>query len=159
MKVIYTSNNSGGSWWLEDKDWLNLEKAGWFVEWGGEYFCHSKFSFTDPGDRPQPCKSEKECKGHRMFEKHSDMSEDDRWLGCLAKSASKEFDSIREALEEFEKITGQDVSDEGCNCCGAPHTFEADGTYISGDDCLEYLYETSDVGLTKRELLEKTKGK
>ena len=33
MKVEYDSNNSGGSWWLSDNDWLNLEKAGWTVHW------------------------------------------------------------------------------------------------------------------------------
>jgi len=32
-KVDYSSNNSGGSWWLSDKDWLALEEAGWEVEW------------------------------------------------------------------------------------------------------------------------------
>jgi hypothetical protein len=31
--VEYVSNNSGGSWWLEDKDWENLEAAGWIVDW------------------------------------------------------------------------------------------------------------------------------
>lgn len=29
----YSSNNSGGSWWLTDDDWQNLEKAGWKVAW------------------------------------------------------------------------------------------------------------------------------
>lgn len=33
MKVTYTSNNSGGSWWLNDEDWFALEKAGWVVDW------------------------------------------------------------------------------------------------------------------------------
>lgn len=33
MKVTYSSNNSGGSWWLADEDWLALEKAGWKIEW------------------------------------------------------------------------------------------------------------------------------
>lgn len=33
MKLEYTHNNSGGSWWLTDDDWRNLEKAGWTVEW------------------------------------------------------------------------------------------------------------------------------
>lgn len=31
--VEYDSNNSGGSWWLTDEDWHNLEAAGWDVEW------------------------------------------------------------------------------------------------------------------------------
>lgn len=35
MKPItkYSSNNSGGDWWLTDKDWHKLEKAGWKVDW------------------------------------------------------------------------------------------------------------------------------
>lgn len=36
-KVIrYSSNNSGGSWWLSDDDWKALEKAGWVVDWSEE---------------------------------------------------------------------------------------------------------------------------
>jgi hypothetical protein len=31
--VEYSSNNSGGSYWLKDEDWANLEKAGWEVQW------------------------------------------------------------------------------------------------------------------------------
>ncbi len=31
--VRYSSNNSGGSWWLDDVDWRALEAAGWEVEW------------------------------------------------------------------------------------------------------------------------------
>lgn len=31
--LTYSSNNSGGSWWLADDDWKNLEAAGWVVEW------------------------------------------------------------------------------------------------------------------------------
>lgn len=33
MKVTYSSNNSGGSFWLSDDDWRALEAAGWEVEW------------------------------------------------------------------------------------------------------------------------------
>lgn len=33
MKIEYRSNNSGGSWWLEEADWKALEAAGWDVEW------------------------------------------------------------------------------------------------------------------------------
>lgn len=34
MKYVeYRSNNSGGSWWLTDQNWLDLEKAGWEVRW------------------------------------------------------------------------------------------------------------------------------
>jgi hypothetical protein len=33
MKIIYSSNNSGGRWWLKDDDWYALEAAGWIVNW------------------------------------------------------------------------------------------------------------------------------
>ena len=32
MKVIYRSNNSGGEWWLQDKDWRALQDNGWELE-------------------------------------------------------------------------------------------------------------------------------
>lgn len=99
MKIKYSSNNSGGSWWLSDDDWKKLEAAGWSVEWKKE-----------------------------------------RWLGALAKSASKDFDSVGAAIREFEEVTGQQASDEGCNCCGAPHSFSWEGGYASGEDCLQHLY-------------------
>ena len=101
MKVEYSSNNSGGSWWLKKKDWLNLEKAGWTVEW-----------------------------------------KEDTFLGSDAMHCNKEFNTIREALEEFEEITGQDVGDNGCNCCGPPHSFSWDDEYASGSDLYPYLYGT-----------------
>lgn len=27
----YSSNNSGGSWWLTDQNWKDLEASGWVV--------------------------------------------------------------------------------------------------------------------------------
>lgn len=32
-KVEYSSNNSGGRWWLSDEDWQSLESSGWKVNW------------------------------------------------------------------------------------------------------------------------------
>ena len=32
MIVRYSSNNSGGDWWLSEADWHNLSNAGWKVE-------------------------------------------------------------------------------------------------------------------------------
>lgn len=127
MKVQYTSNNSGGNWWLTDEDWFALEKAGWKVEW-----TKKKTLWENPKSKKYPGKYE--------------------WLGALAKEASKDFKSIAEAMQEFEEITGQRVSDEGCNCCGAPHTFswgraiddslpkDAEYGYASGESCLQYLF-------------------
>lgn len=31
--VSYSSNNSGGRWWLNDDNWRDLEAAGWIVRW------------------------------------------------------------------------------------------------------------------------------
>ncbi len=42
---------------------------------------------------------------------------------------------MQEAVETFEKATGQDFFEEGCNCCGAPFSMsDVDGSeYVSGD--------------------------
>ena len=139
MKVEYSSNNSGGSFWLSDGDWAALEAAGWFVYWGGKYFCHSRFSSSKcPHGKAEPCGSSEACPGHRMADS-AEEAKQHRWLGAIATSAEKEFPSIKDALSEFEKVTGQDVSEEGCNCCGAPHLFSWDGGYCSGSGCIEYL--------------------
>lgn len=103
MKVEYSSNNSGGSFWLCDGDWYALERAGWNVEW-----CRDKNYVTPP--------------------------KDGRWLGTLATGATREGLTLRDAIEEFESVTGQYANALGCNCCGPPHyfTFEGDnGEYDS----------------------------
>ena len=130
MKVTYSSNNSGGNWWLKDEDWIALERAGWQVEWGKTGFDSS------------------ECKNAQEAEKH-------RFIGALATQASKEFSSFKDALLEFESITGQSVTDEGCHCCGAPHSFSTDDySYsCSGEDCMPYLYD--DVPHNFREAVER----
>ncbi len=98
ITLEYNSNNSGGSWWLDDEDWKALEKAGWNVKW-----------VKDEPDRIL------------------NTGEDDRWLGALAKKATIELDSeadIEDAISEWESITGQSRNSLGCNCCGPPHEFE-----------------------------------
>lgn len=144
MRVEYSSNNSGGSWWLEDKDWIALEAAGWEIEWGGVYFCHSVHNSLTGHAPTYPfteCATDAECSGHRSSLNHEDVSR--RNLGCLAKCASKEFPTLADAIREFEKVTGQDAMDEGCNCCGPPHSFSGDGDYASGEGCGEHLYDNS----------------
>lgn len=100
----YQSNNSGGAWWLEDKDWYALEAAGWTVAW----------KKNDP---------------YAMF-----VQPDGRFLGALATEASKQFSTPNQGVREWEKITGQDASDEGCNCCGEPHMFK----WIAPDGSIQY---------------------
>jgi len=84
VKVRYESNNSRGDWWLSDRDWVNLEAAGWEVTW-------------------------------------TDLSPD-----TPATSASVLAPSLEEAIAEWERITGENSNDEGCNCCGRPHRFSVE---------------------------------
>ena len=104
MKLCYSSNNSGGSWWLKDEDWFALEGAGWSVDW---YDPEEEYDY--PGATP----------GSKRYP-------GDRFIGALASDAHKYVGSKEEAMEaveEFETLTGQSANDEGCNCCGRPHYF------------------------------------
>jgi hypothetical protein len=114
--VHYNSNNSGGRWWVNNKGWKKLQKAGWV--WDNLY-------------RP---------------------GEDGTWLGAVATGASKDFeaentlDAMRQAIAEFEAITGANVADEGCNCCGPPHSFSGflAGTSTDRHGGEEYVYLSAD---------------
>lgn len=88
----YSSNNSGGVWWLSDENWLALEAGGWEVDWLA--------TLPDWGGT---------------------VDKDGRWLGALAKTARKEFPTEAMAIAEFENLAGQNYSDMGCSCCGRPH--------------------------------------
>ena len=158
MLIRYSSNNSGGNWWLNDEDWKKLEKAGWEVQW-----------IKDEKHPKKPNPECSMCNGTGYSDKErclcfenilADHAKEGRWLGALAKEAEKEFDDINDAIKEFEKITKQDVSDEGCNCCGPPHSFswedeKGEYQYCSGDSCLEYLFQDKDLSKSKREYLER----
>lgn len=104
MYVEYSSNNSGGTWWLTDNDWRALANAGWEVEW---------------------------------YEDQKDYNGKDypegRFLDALASHAKREGLSLGDAIEEWERVTGQDSSALGCSCCGTPHSFteyDDDGKYV-----------------------------
>lgn len=170
MKTIqYSSNNSGGKWWLKDADWAALERAGWEVKWGGVWFCNSDYNqflnAKKPAYRFKKCKVTKkngqdwnECKGHRQvrsYEEAKKIQAKDRWLDAIATCASIKTNSIAEAIRSWEKATGMDASAEGCGCCGPPHSFSGDGEYASGRECAEVLVGVR--GLSYRELLEKVK--
>jgi len=103
--VKYDSNNSGGRWPLDDHDWEKLEKAGWEVQWGGYEF---RETFIRQNGRPP---------------KKEDIKKKDRWLDSLATHATLKTTSLKEAIYSFEKVTGQNTSTLGCNCCGPPHSF------------------------------------
>lgn len=99
MYVEYSSNNSGGEWWLTDENWKALEKAGWIVSWSAENEYQKEY-----------------------------CDEEGRYLGALARDAKREGLSYDDAIEEWENITGCNADDEGCPCCGPPHSFyESDG--------------------------------
>jgi hypothetical protein len=136
--VEYSSNNSGGVWWLKDKDWYALEKAGWKVVWAWEEFIYKN-------DNRILDKS-----GYPMTEGKGQVG--DRWLGTLAKYAFKRVPTISDAIKDFEKVTKQNAGDEGCNCCGAPHSFSWDGGFCSGEDCFQYIFNKVPKNL--REALE-----
>ena len=115
----YSSNNSGGSWWLSDADWQALEGAGWVVHW-----IHD---FDDPSHKH-------EGENHLFGEhRHSEWETEhrltavkwsgNRWLGAAAMSAVKITDDPEAGVREFENLTNQSASDLGCNCCGQPHNF------------------------------------
>lgn len=110
----YRSNNSGGSWWLSDADWQAMERAGWSVGW--------------IKDNPEP-----------MIPAGSD-----RWLGAIATRATIETTDPDSVIAEWESVTGQSASAEGCNCCGHPHEF----TYYDSDGKARY----SDVVVTSTEM-------
>ena len=117
MKTVYSSNNSGGDWWLEDEHWKALEKAGWNVDWVADWIADQK-GFKDK------CGT--------------------RWLGALAREATREGLSLREAAREWEDVTGLASADEGCPCCGQPHNFteyDDDGKYVKSGPTVSYTAE------------------
>ena len=139
--VEYSSNNSGGSWWLKDEDWKKLEDEGWKVRWGQPAFCNSKFNFGSNIEPPNTCEPNK-CPGHtkaNTYEEAIAEGESIRWLGCIAKEATIEVKAYSRDLAEgvaehwWANTLGYNASDEGCNCCGQPHNFYA-REKIDGDN-------------------------
>jgi hypothetical protein len=169
-KVTYSSNNSGGSWWLKDEDWQKLEDAGWYVVWGGDVFCNSDFPRFGRGenahkpsnDCPLEVRDERlfnTCKGHRAYDSLEAVNADGgRWLDSAAREASKDFPTLKDAILEWEEVTGKDAADEGCNCCGPPHTFSTSDPYeyASGDSVVSVLFDTE--GMSLRDMAKKLRG-
>jgi hypothetical protein len=164
IPVEYSSNNSGGSDWLSAKDWEALRNAGW------KLFTFDDTAYRDgesiPDKNGLPSYKSEVAEGEQDKDKFTITSLKGRY-----KYAYKLFNNIQEALKEFEELTGQDVTAEGCNCCGAPHSFtwgkdiivrlpkerlhEQDYNYASGESLLEYIYPDKNTELSKRELLER----
>ena len=156
MLIEYHSNNSGGCWWLDDEDWINLGKAGWKIKWYSDptncHACHG----TGRDATMKEYYGGKDRKCISPFH-----GKEGRWLGALASEASKKFKTVKEAIVEFEKITGKKASDEGCNCCSPPHSFRwgegKNSGYAGGEGCLKYLFPKKKIPKTLREALEKKK--
>ena len=139
MIIQFHSNNSGGNRWLNDDNWLALEKAGWkLFSFGDFVYEGDDYSYSEDG---LP-----ERKGGKATNS----------MGTLAHYAFKKFDSMKEAIIELEKLTGLDSTEEGCNCCGPPHCFSSvdSRVYCSGEGILPYLYPESETNKSKRELIE-----
>jgi len=47
----------------------------------------------------------------------------EEWLGTMATRATKRGVTLRDAVKDWERITGLDSCDAGCPCCGQPHNF------------------------------------
>lgn len=163
MRVKYSANNSGGRDWLSSHDWQALEDAGWDVEWGGLAFCSWR---REDIPEDQRCEDEEKCPGHRRALSQEELDgliqkKGRTPFGWSTTHASVESETPEEAIRAFEKVTGQDASDEGCTCCGPPHTFKwgsyEDGTFgcVSGCDIAGLLTGVGD--LTHREALERIK--
>lgn len=122
MYIEYESNNSGGSWWLEDEHWRALEAAGWKVLWVSlkEKYAAKGYERDVDGTPLLVPISDSSLEGS-MVRKGADGEY--RFFGALATHAFRAGLSLREAVDEWERATGLDASAEGCECCGRPHVF------------------------------------
>ena len=134
IKVEYSSNNSGGSWWLEDKDWVALYDAGWQLRRNYGDCKYTNGGKATPDDDLY----------NWSLDPNKAIEDDSRWLGAICKEARKDFASMREAVEEWENLTGGNAADEGCNCCGEPHYFSGKdsetGEYVNGPEIRRESY-------------------
>lgn len=128
--VEYDSNNSGGRWWLTDEDWRALERAGWIVRWST-----LGFKYTPEDDNCRTADGVpvlvpvEELPEDNWQRRGRGASPDGRWLGALATGAYKPgATNLRDAVEEWERVTGKSSTDAGCPCCGQPHNFTLYGT-------------------------------
>jgi hypothetical protein len=150
MYVEYDSNNSGGRWWLTDQNWKDLEKAGWKVEWRS-----LECKFTDDGDYDRDEDGTPKLVpvgegGNRlsiMFPDEPDENGEYRFLGALATRAYRVGIGFREAVDEWQRVTGLSSTAAGCPCCGQPHSFtlyDDNGKYVKSGPDVEYVAKWED---------------
>lgn len=136
--LAYSTNNSGGSWWLQDRDWEALDRAGWVVHWIHDW---NDPSHTHSEDITSEWARDNHSHGY-MDELVAVKPSGERWLGALAKSAAVTvgpdgvYADADAAVHAFELLTNSTASDEGCNCCGPPHSF----TYVDDEGNDHYWY-------------------
>jgi hypothetical protein len=110
MKYYLDENNSGGYWRLKKKDFDALLAAGWKKD--SEYmdYEHIDYAYVQDG---VPWEFR-----HRLF--------------------FFEAETIKEAVESFEKATEKDFFDQGCSCCGPPYRIIDENweERISGSDVI-----------------------
>lgn len=114
----FSENNSGGSFWLNTRQYDELFENGFYLADGWD----EGHGFTDPT-------------------KPFSMNDRDTVPYGWRSNLRVEANSLQEAVEKWEGATGEDFFAEGCNCCGAPfsaYEVGADGSrsydnYISGD--------------------------
>lgn len=134
--VEYSSNNSGGEWWLNDQNWKDLEAAGWKVVWATLTYDYNKAGNYKHDPDGTPALRPITEKDKPLF-----LDEDGRYLGALARAAYRSGLSLREAAEEWERVTGLSATDAGCPCCGQPHNFteyNAKGEYVKSGPEISY---------------------
>jgi hypothetical protein len=136
--VEYSSNNSGGSWWLKDHHWEALEQAGWKVAWSKNSFIYNEqgnYEYAADGTPLVVDESDPRYK-RPLF-----VDADGRYLGALAKCAYRTGLTLKDAAYEWEKITGLNSTDAGCACCGAPHHFSEyrDGKWFASGPETEFV--------------------
>lgn len=143
MYVEYNSNNSGGSWWLDDEDWKALEQAGWKVHWA-----HLENLYTDEEGYVQEEDGTPKLvpigEGNSRFgASFSTKDENGEWryMGSLAKCAYRVGLGLSAAASEWERVTGKSSTDAGCPCCGQPHNFteyDDEGKYVDSGPSVDY---------------------
>lgn len=76
--------------------------------------------------------------------KGPEMLEGGRWLGALAVSAQRDGLSLRDAADEWERVTGKSSTEAGCPCCGNPHSFteyDDNGNWVASGPEINYSAE------------------
>ena len=142
MYVLYDSNNSGGSWWLGDEQWKALEAAGWKVAWERleHVYAENGGYELDPDGTPKLVPVGAGNGKYKSFARRYESGEY-RFLGALATRAYRAGLSLREAAEEWERVTSKSSTDAGCPCCGPPHTFieyDDEGNYVADGPDVSY---------------------